>query len=100
MGTAISGCPLTPGSGQVCSSLWGIARRCLSAITNHARLSVERMDTTGLNDRALVERYDALRADLDRTRDMDKRLALHRELQNLAAERQRRHPLAVTSLRS
>ena len=58
------------------------------------------MDPTGLNDRALVERYDALRADLDRTRDMDKRLALHRELQNLAIERQRRHPLAMTPLRS
>ena len=72
----------------------------LSAITNHARLSVERMDPTGMNDRALVERYDALRADLDRTRDMDKRLALHRELQNLASERQRRHPLAITPLRS
>jgi len=53
-----------------------------------------------MNDRALVERYDALRADLDRTREMDKRLALHRELQNLAAERQRRHPLAITPLRS
>ena len=26
------------------------------------------MDPTGLNDRALVERYNALRADLDRTR--------------------------------
>jgi hypothetical protein len=58
------------------------------------------MDVTGLNDRALVERYDALRADLDRTRETDKRLALHRELQNLAAERQRRHPLATTPLRS
>lgn len=58
------------------------------------------MDPTGLNDRALVERYDALRADLDRTRDMDKRLALHQELQNLAAERQRRHPHAITPLRS
>ncbi len=53
-----------------------------------------------MNDRALVERYDALRADLDRTREMDKRLALHRELQNLAAERQRRHPLAITPPRS
>ncbi len=53
-----------------------------------------------MNDRALVERYDALRADLDRTRDTDKRLALHRELGNLAAERQRRHPLAITPLRS
>jgi hypothetical protein len=58
------------------------------------------MDVTSLNDRALVERYDALRADLDRTRDMDKRLALHRELHNLAAERQRRHPPAITTLRS
>ena len=47
-----------------------------------------------------MERYDALRADLDRTRDMDKRLALHGELHNLAAERQRRHPLAITPLRS
>ncbi len=58
------------------------------------------MDVTGLNNRALVERYDALRADLDRTHDTDKRLALHRELGNLAAERQRRHPLAMTLLRS
>jgi hypothetical protein len=58
------------------------------------------MDPTGLNDRALVERYNALRADLDRTRDMEKRLALHRELQNLASERQRRHPLATAPLRS
>jgi hypothetical protein len=58
------------------------------------------MDATSLNDRALVERYNALRADLDRTRDMDKRLALHRELQNLAAERQRRHPLAIAPIRS
>jgi hypothetical protein len=58
------------------------------------------MDVAGLNDRALVERYDLLRADLDRTRETDKRLALHRELQNLAAERQRRHPLAITPLRS
>jgi hypothetical protein len=58
------------------------------------------MDVTSLNDRALVERYDFLRADLDRTRDTDKRLALHRELQNLAAERQRRHPLANPPLRS
>ena len=82
------------------SGLQGIAGRCLSAIANHARLSVERMDPTGMNDRALVERYDALRADLDRTREMDKRLALHRELQNLAAERQRRHPLAIAPLRS
>jgi hypothetical protein len=54
------------------------------------------MDPTGLNDKALVERYAALRADLDRTRETDKRLALHRELRGLAAERQRRHPLAVT----
>jgi hypothetical protein len=67
---------------------------------NPARRSVERMDVTGLNDRALVEQYDALRADLDRTRDTDKRLALHRELHNLAAERQRRNPLAITPLRS
>ncbi len=58
------------------------------------------MDPTGLNDRALMERYDALRADLDRTRDMDKRLALHRELHNLAAERQRRHPPVITPLHS
>jgi hypothetical protein len=58
------------------------------------------MDPTGLNDRALLERYNALRADLDRTREMDKRLALHRELQNLAAERQRRHPLTIAPLRS
>jgi hypothetical protein len=58
------------------------------------------MDAIALNDRALVERYDALRADLDRTRDTDKRLALHGELRNLAAERQRRHPLAITPLRS
>jgi hypothetical protein len=78
----------------------GIGGRWLSATTNHARLNLERMDPTGLNDRALVERYDALRADLDRTRDTDKRLALHGELQNLAAERQRRHPLAITPLRS
>jgi len=62
--------------------------------------SPQRQDVTGLNDRALVERYEALRADLDRTRHMDKRLALHRELQNLAAERQRRHPLAITPLHS
>jgi hypothetical protein len=58
------------------------------------------MDVTDLNNRALVERYDALRADLDRTRDTEKRLALHRELGKLAAERQRRHPLAVAPLRS
>ena len=58
------------------------------------------MDVTGLNDRALVKRYDALRADLDRTRETEKRLALHRELGNLAAERQRRHPLTITPLRS
>jgi hypothetical protein len=58
------------------------------------------MDPTGLNDRALVERYNALRADLDRTRDMEKRLALHTELQNLASERQRRHPLATAPLPS
>jgi hypothetical protein len=58
------------------------------------------MDPTGLNDTALVERYAALRADLDRTREVDKRLELHRELQNLAAERQRRHPLAMAPLRS
>jgi len=57
------------------------------------------MDATGLNDRALVERYNALRADLGRTRETAKRLALHRELQNLADERQRRHPLAKTPLR-
>jgi hypothetical protein len=57
------------------------------------------MDITGLNDRALVERYNALQADLGRTREMEKRLALHQELHNLAAERQRRHPLAVSPLR-
>ena len=34
------------------------------------------MDPTGLNDTALVERYAALRADLDRTREVDKRLEL------------------------
>jgi hypothetical protein len=58
------------------------------------------MDVTGLNDRALVERYNLLRADLERTRETDKRLELHRELGNLAAERQRRHPLATTSRHS
>jgi hypothetical protein len=75
------------------------ARR-LSAVTNAAPRSVKGMDVTGLNDRALVERYNALRADLDRTRETDKRLALHRELRNLAVERQRRHPLAVSPLPS
>jgi hypothetical protein len=57
------------------------------------------MDVTDLNDRALVERYNALRADLDRTRDTEKRLGLHRELRNIATERQRRHPVATTSSR-
>ena len=38
--------------------------RCLSATPNHVRLKVLKacMDPTGLNDRALVERYNALRA--------------------------------------
>jgi hypothetical protein len=58
------------------------------------------MDATVLNDRALVERYDALRADLGRTRDTERRLALHRELQSLAAERQRRSPVSTTRRRS
>jgi hypothetical protein len=57
------------------------------------------MDVTDLNDRALVERYNALRADLDRTRDTEKRLDLHQELRNIATERQRRHPVAATSPR-
>jgi hypothetical protein len=57
------------------------------------------MDVTELNDKALVERYNALQADLDRTRDTKKRLNLHQELRNLATERQRRHPLATAALR-
>jgi hypothetical protein len=57
------------------------------------------MDVMSLNNRALVERYNALRADLDRTRETEKRLALHRELGSLAAERQRRHPLTVAPAR-
>ena len=83
-------------SGADLSSLAG--RRRPSAITTLRRRSVEGVDVTNLNNRALVERYNALRADLDRTRETEKRLALHRELGSLAAERQRRHPLAATPL--
>lgn len=66
-------------------------------MANPARPSLERMEVTALHDRALIERYDLLRADLDRTRDTEKRLALHRELGSLAAERKRRHPMASKS---
>jgi hypothetical protein len=75
-----------------------VQRQAISAIAALARHNVGFMDITGLNDRALVERYNALQADLGRTREMDKRLALHRELYNLAEERKRRHPLAVAPL--